>query len=71
VHGNQFRRIKKRKQKEQKKKETKNKKNILPCARSRDTAKHYLPCAPDLAHGKMNFKFRNRPRMEKLPKRKL
>ena len=71
MYGNQFGRIKKGK-KGKKKKETKNKKLVLPCARSRHTAKHKaLPCAPDLAHGKVNFKFRKQFRMKKLPKRKL
>ena len=72
MHGNQFGRIKKETNKKKKKKETKNKKIVLACARSSHTTKpSALPCAPDLAHGKVNFKFRKRSRMVKLPKRKL
>ena len=73
VHGNQFGRIKEEGNKKNKnRRKQKNKKKGLSCARSRHTAKHKaLPCAPDLAHGKVNFKFRKQSRMKKLPKRKL
>ena len=68
MHGNQFGKIKEEGNKKNKnRRKQKNKKKGLPCAGSRQA----LPCAPDLAHGKVNFKFRKQFRMKKLPKRKL
>jgi len=72
VLGNQFGRIKE----EGNKKNKKIKKKVCRVpdqgTRQSTTAKHKaFPCAPDLAHGKVNFKFRKQSRMKKLPKRKL
>ena len=70
MHGNQFGIIKEEGNK--KNKNRRKQKKGLPRARSRQKEKHKaLPCAPDLAHGKVNFKFRKQSRMKKLPKRKL
>jgi len=55
VNHNQFRRTKKKKETRKMKK-----KEASPCARSKHTANDQaLPCALDLAHGKVKFKFHN------------
>ena len=67
MHGNQFGRIKEEGNKKNKnRRKQKNKKKVC---RALDQGPRQST-APDLAHGKVNFKFRKQSRMKKLPKRK-
>ena len=72
MHGNQFGRIKEEENKKNKnRRKQKNKKSFAVCQIKAHGKAQALPCALDMAHGKVNFKFRKQSRMKKLSKRKL